>query len=394
MHIGKIETRRDTDCPVCGRAAKKMLDLPRYPLTEIYEPYDAARFDNTGFVDQGLLFCEDCSHGKLETIISPAFLYSSNYRTSTAGSIGSMNAIRNFRAFIDDGADVGAFDTIVDIGANDATMLMSFGDRKRRLVAIDPNTDKKLEAELGVEVIADYVENVQLDRGPGRTLFICSHTLEHIERPASMLGALKGWLGPDDVCVFQFPSLDLLVRDARFDQVHHQHVNYFSERSISTLLVKLGYEVLGTRFDPDHYGTLMIMFRLAAGGAAPVGSAITGDFFRERLKVFHQDVAAANLRIERHPAPLLAFGAGLMLPLVAYNLPALERVECVVDDDTTKTGLRFVNFNKEIVHSSSVEFAGKDAVVTALATKLALRKILVKLFELKVTNIIVPLHQL
>jgi hypothetical protein len=395
MHLGEIETKKDPFCPVCERHMEKVLDLKRYPLTELYEPYDPDRFDDEGYVDQGLLFCDHCSHAKLETIISPAFLYS-HYRTTTAVSVGSMTAIANFRRFIAEHVDVGQYDAIIDIGANDVTLLASFGNGERQLIAIDPNTDRTLGEEHGIVVVNDFIEDVDLaGLCRGRALFLASHTLEHIERPSSMLRQLYEYMGPDDLCIFQFPSLDLLVADARIDQVHHQHVNYFSQRSIAMLLAKIGFELVTARFDTDHYGALMIIFRKASGpGSADFGPSISSKTFRARKEVFNRDISAANLRIEANPGPMVAFGAGLMLPLVAYYLPALAKVDCVVDDDRTKDGLRFVNFNKEIVHSSKIALADKDVVVTALATKLALRRILGKLFAMKVGNVIVPLHQM
>jgi hypothetical protein len=67
---------------------------------------------------------------------------------------------------------------------------------------------------------------------------------------------------------------------------------------------------------------------------------------------------------------------------------------CIVDDDTEKVGLRYINFNKKIVHSKNINFDGTDVVITAMSTKLALRRIAEKLFRLNVENIIIPLNQI
>ncbi|HLA13664.1 MAG TPA: class I SAM-dependent methyltransferase [Gemmatimonadaceae bacterium] len=395
MDIGRIESRQDRSCPVCGNSMRMMVDLPRYPLTEIYEPYRADTFANVGFVDQAFLFCEGCSHGKLETVISTTFLYE-HYRTATASSIGSINAIRNFQAFVVSSLNVDDFDTIVDIGANDATLLSTFSAMGKQCVAIDPNTDKRLEDEFGIRVMSDFIENVDLAAlGSSRKLFLCSHTLEHIDQPSSVLSNLRDSMSDGDVCVFQFPSLDLLVRDARFDQIHHQHVHYFSERSISLLLERGGFEVGATKFDPDHYGTLMVVFSPASRTRSNgVGRSIPATVITERKAVFDADVGAVNFRMATGTRKLIAFGAGLMLPLVAYYIPALELVECIVDEDPAKEGLRFINFNKRITRLSDVNLAGRDIVVTAIATKLAMRRILTKLFALNVENVIIPLSQL
>jgi hypothetical protein len=395
MNLENIEFSRNTDCPVCRRGMKSIFAMARYPITELYEPYSSRYFSNLGFVDQGFLLCEQCGHGKLETIISPAFLYS-NYRTYTASSVGSMHAIRDFQGFIDEYIDLAGFDAIVDIGANDATLLSCFLGKGKSLIAIDPNANKNLETEHGIQVFDDFIENVDLGALKARRkLFLSSHTLEHIENPAEMLGNIRRAMGKDDVCAFQFPSLDLLLRDARFDQVHHQHIHYFSERSISILLAQVGFELVETRFDSSHYGTLMILFKPSASKTIKsFGVPVSTAYVEERKRIFDKDMSAVNLRLEYSQRGLVAFGAALMLPLLAYYLPALERIECILDDDRSKEGFRYVNFNKRIQLPADFSFSQKDVVITAVSTKLALRRVLEKLFKMNIENIIIPINQI
>ena len=161
------------------------------------------------------------------------------------------------------------------------------------------------------------------------------------------------------------------------------------------LLERVGFDVVKTCFDSDHYGALMVIFKQASGQTQlPSGNPIAVSAIMDSKRVFDLDVSAVNLRIEKNPGTIVAFGAALMLPLLLYYIPALERVDCVIDDDKSKEGLRFINFNKKIVHSSNCNLDGKDVVVTAISTKLALRRILERLFKLNVGNVIIPLNQI
>ena len=373
---------------------RSIVSLPRYPLTELYEVYRVGGFEARGIVDQSLLVCDQCGHAKLGTIISTEFLYS-HYRTTTSLSAGAIAAIRKFEGFVTQNVDLSRFDAVIDIGANDASLLSCFKGANKRLVAIDPNVGKHLAPGVGIEVVNDFVENADLSSLRGsRNLILCSHTLEHIEHPDKVLAKLHDSLGPDDVCVFQYPSLELLVRDARFDQVNHQHMHYFSERSTRHLLNRIGFEVIRLAFDSDHYGSLMVAFRKAPTVKAedPV-PAVPVERILEAKRVFDLNMSATNMRVQSGSRELVAFGAALMLPILVYYVPALERVSCIVDDDKSKDGLRYVNFNKRIVHAEGFRFDGKDVVVTAVSTKLALRRVTERLFKLGIDNIIIPLNQ-
>ena len=83
-----------------------------------------------------------------------------------------------------------------------------------------------------------------------------------------------------------------------------------------------------------------------------------------------------------------------MLPIIYYYMPNLIKAKNIIDDDQSKEGLSYVNFDVEIVNSKEIDFSNNNFVVTAVATKLATRNIIKKLSELNAMNIISPLNTL
>jgi hypothetical protein len=363
---------------------RRIIELPQFPMTEIYEPWKEGPFTPTGFVDQAFLYCEPCSHGKLETLVPPEKLYGQGYRTETARSVGASHSVRTFFEFIRSNVDSANYETVIDIGANDSSLLQYF-DGKRH-VGVDPNASGE-----GVELIREFVEKADLQRFKAhKKLILCSHTLEHIERPDALLAKVSSILAYGDSCAFQFPSLDCLVRDARVDQIHHQHVHYFSLRSISLMLAKHQLEIVKAEFDDAHYGTLRIIFR--RGLEELKGRMImTHEIRRANTDFLHGMVSFGNAVVRlREP---VGYGASLMLPVLRYYAPALENLLWIVDQDEAKNGLRYVNFNKEI-RKPGLYITGADWVVTAFNTKLAVRKIAAKLCENEARNVVVPFNAL
>src|SRR6185436_17291978 len=97
--------RKSNICQLCGKAAEVVFQMPRFPLTECYEPW-AEKFEDRGYYDQAFIYCEPCNHGQLETVIEPKILYGEGYRTKTGSSIGSRVAVNNFSAFIKEYANL------------------------------------------------------------------------------------------------------------------------------------------------------------------------------------------------------------------------------------------------------------------------------------------------
>lgn len=367
---------RSNACPVCRGAMQKLIDLPRFPLTEKYEPY-ATEFVDRGYYDQALLFCERCSHGKLEAVVAPAVLYGADYRTRSAGSVGSRVALERFAAFI--GETTLNVEAVLDIGGNDASLVALLpGARK---VVVDPH------ASGDAEVVRSFVEDADLLPYKGlRKLIVSSHTLEHLADPRAFFEKVASVCCHGDWLAIQVPALEAMVYRGRFDHVHHQHVNYFSLRSLARLLADYGFSVERHAYDETHWGAGMVMCRRGDGDRDMKRSLVPSEIVEayERFRARWETVDV--------PIEAIGFGAALMLPVLSYWLPALDVIDYIADNDRSKDGLRYINFNRPI--RCDYDLKDRDVVITAIGTKLACRELVRQAFDKGARNVIVPLGML
>lgn len=383
-------------CPICSSdSIKYAVQLPNYPVTEIYQAFNENLFPDRTSYDQELVFCDFCGHGYLRNLLPLEFIYSGeNYRTCSSGSVGSRSALDNFHRFVSENIPVDVT-SVIDIGANDTSLLKKFRRTGRQLIGIDPNIETSDET---IRCVKDFCENINLNELiEEKNVFLCSHTLEHVYEPLAFFTQLKDQTRSDDIFFFQFPSQDLLIRDLRFDQVHHQHVHYFSWKSFSLLLEKCGFELTSFEFDADHYGTIMTCFRKRRLENETRGQRVieySGVNIRDRYEVFRETLAESNSRIVFERGDFYCYGASLMLPILHYYLPNLIGAKKIVDGDPKKTGLSYVNFDVEITNEDDVDFRNANFVVTAIATKLATRAIVRRLIDQRAMNIILPFNTL
>ncbi len=370
-----------------------LIKLDKYPITEIYQKYNTNNFPFETNYDQELRFCSKSNHAFLNKQLPQDFIYNAeNYNTVSSSSVGSVTALDNFYSFIISKIKDN-FDSIIDIGANDTMLLKKFLDKKKLLIGIDPNVNSD---DKNVKCIKDYLENVDLNSlSKGNKVFLSSHTLEHIYDPQKFMEILSNASSEQDEFFFQFPCLDLLIRDSRFDQIHHQHLHLFSIQSFSIMIANFGYEILNYELDPDHYGTLMVHFRKTDKQIENFEyekGFFTVAQMKKRYDYFLEDISLVNERIIQDDCDLYCYGASLMLPIIPYYIPAMKKALAIIDQDKSKIGLSYVNFDVEIKDSSNIDFSKSNVLVTALATKFATRKIVSKLSELKTMNIILPLN--
>lgn len=377
-------------CPICDGVAQVVAQMPDYPITEIYKDYGSNDYIGPRNAHQSLRYCEGCQHLFIGEHLPRDFLYA-HYVTESSASRGAQIALDHFYDFISAKSTISSA-TIIDIGANDTSLLERFVNKSAKLIGIDPNISSDNPQ---IQCVKGYVEDCDLNSLTfGRRIFLCSHTLEHIYNPRAFLKQLSSVVKVEDDLFMQFPSFELLVRDGRFDQVHHQHLNYFSLKSISKLLGEFGLRIDSYHFDSDHYGALICHIR--RGGASIVASGFLYNFDDVMTSYlgFRQCMTACDLRIETFAENFYCFGASLMLPILGYYLPSLDRAKSIIDSSKTKHGLTYINFERPIISDGMIDYKNCNLVITAVATKAAARQVTKFLIEREALNIVFPINML
>lgn len=395
-----ISVKKRNHCVVCEtKLFEPLMQLPKFPLTEIYIKQPA--HEKLGFVDQEFHLCEKCGHGQLKYVIDPDFLYGSSYKTRTSTSSSAVSAIDKFLVFIHDTLKNRPVKTIFEIGCNDLYTLKKLKHKADKLYGIDPvlKGKEKLFQDDKIKVIGDFFENVDLKRlGVTMDLVLSSHTLEHIEKPKQLIQRLLDVSTDKTIFFFQFPGFEELVRDAHFDQIFHQHLNYFSLESVLYLLDKVGAELVDFRINPYHWGTLMIAFRkkrrrsnlnLAFRKRA---RTISRNTVRKQFQIFKDCMDLTAKRIDAFTdKTLYGYGAALMLPVLEYYTHRISRLRYIIDDDPSKAGFYYLNVPVQIKPLNQIKEVEKSVVVvTAINSMQAKRSILGKLMKLNVEKIIIP----
>jgi hypothetical protein len=226
---------------------------------------------------------------------------------------------------------------------------------------------------------------------------ICKDTLEHVSNPKNLVEKIVNRASEKTLFVFQFPILDTLLTGCRFDQIFHQHLNYFSLKSIFYLLDELGCELLDYTVNYNLWGAILIAFRKGKPSRKFRRDIwdISVSEVTERYEVFknNMDTTRQRLVFLKNEA-IYGYGAALMLPVLNYHLQgSLLDLECIIDDDEKKEGLYYINLPVRITTRKNIrKIRNSIILITAIASMNNVRRILPKLFELNPKQIILPLN--
>jgi 2-polyprenyl-3-methyl-5-hydroxy-6-metoxy-1,4-benzoquinol methylase len=83
------------------------------------------------------------------------------------------------------------------------------------------------------------------------------HVLEHVARPADVIGTIRPWLKPGGAVVVEVPNLESRC-EAPISRFHHDHLSYFTPRTLSAFAVKGGLTPTDVGLSSDGGNILLV----------------------------------------------------------------------------------------------------------------------------------------
>ena len=207
-----------------------------------------------------LMLCRKCGLAQLKETVRPDLLYENYFYRS--GVSNTMN--RDLRDFVKDAMSRVALkkgDAVLDIGCNDGLMLTFFPNFLKR-VGIDPakNIDWS-HLDKSIEIINDYFPSPLLKN---RKFKIITSTamFYDLDDPNSAVWQIKKLLTKDGVLCIQVSYLYDTIRDMNFYDICHEHLEYYSLKTLIYLFEKNGMEVFDASTNAVNGGSIRVMVSL------------------------------------------------------------------------------------------------------------------------------------
>jgi SAM-dependent methyltransferase len=395
----KIVVQQRAGCAVCGNISpSEVLALPQLPLTGIYVK-DHAGDNKYPNIDQALDLCEECGHGQLRYLLDQTYLYEDTYTHRGSESPIAVGVNDFFADWLELLAPGRRFHRIIDAGCGDLYLLKKVAHRGERLLGIDPiwrGNDHIVNEKILVR--GQFIQDVDIahDLGGPPDLIISNHTFEHITDVREQLQRLMAAADEAALFVVEVPSFDSLLATSRFDQVFHQHVNYFTVSSFKRLIAEVGGVYVNHTFNYKYWGgTLLIAFtkeQAASRSAVAVGDVRpTRARVETSVRLFERQLLMARELVDQFSEPFYGYGAAQILPILAYHLDSdLSFLEGIIDDNPRRHGLSYPHLPCVItLPEPGFTLAKSGVFITALDS---VRPILRRVTELNARRIVVPLH--
>jgi SAM-dependent methyltransferase len=345
-------------CRLCESTALiKVLPLKPTPVGDLYLPRERSPQDLESY-PLDVYQCQECGHVQLKALVDPDYLYT-EYIYTTSSSLGLPDHFRDYAATVCKKLGLTKGSLVTEIGSNDGTMLRGFEAQGMKVVGVDPAREIAIKAtESGIPTINDFfteslAQKIVAEYGAA-DLFIANNVLANVPNPKEIfLGALQ-LLKPDGVMVFETGYLRYLAEDCVFDNIYHEHIDYYSIRPLVSFFLKLGLEL----FDVDvseSKGSSIRCYVQRVGGQRKVQPIVGNLVEREkeksygtpapyhvlgaRLELLKKQLHETLGKLKDEGKTIAGFGASVGVTTMLYHLELGGMIDYLLDDNITRQGL-------------------------------------------------------
>jgi NDP-4-keto-2,6-dideoxyhexose 3-C-methyltransferase len=287
--------RRST-CRVCAGTLQAVLSLGDHHVSAFPLPHegDGVR------APLALALCRKCRLLQLEHTVSADLMYRNYWYRS-----GTNQSMRDSLAEIAHVAErlvrLRADDAVLDIGCNDGTLLASYQTGGIYKVGFDPAENmaawsRKVASRVVTSYFTAEAYAAEPDlRGRAPRLVTSIAMFYDLEDPRKFVADVKKVMHPDGLWIVQMSYLPLMLKQRAFDNVCHEHLEYYSLESFEYLLRLHDFEVADVELNDVNGGSMRAYIRNRAASEAAFGDATYRSLATERTARVREQEAALGL---------------------------------------------------------------------------------------------------
>lgn len=322
--------RRTSSCRSCnGDRLETFLSFGRVPLANAFLRSPAEFADEPRF-PLSVQFCRSCSLVQLADVIDPEALFRDYIYTTGVSQTMAAHNVR-YAEKATRWLGLGANDLVVEAASNDGSLLQCFQSRGVRTLGVEPAANiAAMARSAGIETLERFFDSavaneVRHSYGAASAV-IANNVLAHVDDPRDFLQGARRLLEDDGVLIVEVPYLRDLLARLEYDTIYHEHLCYFSVRSLRDLLESAGLGIVRVERLPVHGGSLRIYASPSASGRTAGSEAATLIEEEEALGLaelatyerFAAEVAASRTALLERLNALSGEGR----TLAAYGAPA------------------------------------------------------------------------
>lgn len=256
--------KKRTTCRICG--SRNLVDIMSLGEQYIVNFVDSKK-DKSNKAPLDLVMCTisdgGCGLLQLKHTFDHDILYNKYwYRSSTSTTM--IKALNEIVASATQIIDLKEGDIVVDIGANDGTLLLQYTNKDIIKVGYEPSNLWEYGNKQGLKIIHDYFNAVSFEKqfDEKKAKIITSIAMFYdLDDPNKFVADIKKCLDPNGIWIIQMNYLGTMLENNTFDNISHEHLEYYSFSTLEYLLNKYELEAFDIELNNVNGGSFRIYIK-------------------------------------------------------------------------------------------------------------------------------------
>ena len=247
------------DCRSCGNnKLKRVVSLGYQPLAN--NLLNKAN-DKCELYPLEMNYCSKCHNCQLSVTVDPKKMFSNYLYTSSTSQSFRDHFKKAAEKYVKDFKLIPKNSYIIDIGSNDGVALRPFKEMNfKKILGIEPAKNlAKLANKNKIKTFNGFLEKKMLKKiKKNADIILASNVFAHSDKLKEMAECMFKLLSKKGTIVIEIQYLLNTLKDLTFDNIYHEHYNYWSLTSLINFFNQFDAKIIRAEKISTHGGSLRI----------------------------------------------------------------------------------------------------------------------------------------
>ena len=368
------------DCRSCGNTKlKRVVSLGYQPLANnLLNKKD----EKCELYPLEVNFCEKCFNCQLSVAVNSKKMFSNYLYTSSTSRSFREHFIKASTKYIKDFKLNKKKSYIIDVGSNDGVALKPFIDLGfKNVLGIEPAKNlAKLSNKNKIKTFNGFLEKVNLRKiKKNADLILASNVFAHSDKLKEMAYCMFKLLSKNGSLVIEVQYLLNTLKDLTFDNIYHEHYNYWSLISLINFFNQYDAKIYKAEKINTHGGSIRVYIK--KGKKVKIENSVkalikeeekfgikkykTYQEFAKKIYKVRENVRKNILKLKSKNSKVIGYGSPAKATTALNFFGISSEIECIVEDNKLKHGKFLPGMNIPIVSRSEIKPKPDYALVLA-----------------------------
>ncbi len=368
------------DCRSCGNInLKRVVSLGYQPLANNLLKKKDEKCD---LYPLEVNYCNLCHNCQLSVAVNPKKMFSNYLYTSSTSKVFRSHFINATNKYIKELKLSKKKSYIIDIGSNDGVALKPFLDLGfKKILGIEPAKNLAKQANKNkIKTFNGFLEKKNIKKiKKNADLILASNVFAHSDKLKEMAECMLSLLSSKGTIVIEVQYLMNTLKDLTFDNIYHEHYNYWSLTSLINFFNNFQAKLFKAEKINTHGGSIRVYIKkdkkikidksvkeiLKEEEDYGIKKFETYKKFGEKVYQIRENVIGNIKELRKQNKKIIGFGAPAKATTALNFFGIKDEIDFIVEDNKLKHNMFIPGVKISIKNKSQIK--NKDNILLVLA---------------------------